>query len=206
MDVLWAAAMMLWLLPFTTMLYQITSFLLEVAAGLLSGVCLLRLYMQYQRIPMSARSGNPMGKFIFAFTDWLVLPLRKVVPAVGRWDMASLVAAFLVQLAQFSILWALLGMGTSVASVLVYAIFGLARMAVSGLTGLVIVYAVLSWVQTQSYLSDLLERLVMPVLIPIRRVLPLVGGIDLSPLVLLVLLQVVGIILGYLQAAVLVAI
>ncbi|MEN9435778.1 MAG: hypothetical protein RIR09_433 [Pseudomonadota bacterium] len=206
MGVLWAAAMMLWLLPFTTMLYQITSFLLEVAAGLLSGVCLLRLYMQYQRIPMSARSGNPMGKFIFAFTDWLVLPLRKVVPAVGRWDMASLVAAFLVQLAQFAVLWALLGMGASVASVLVYAIFGLARMAVSGLTGLVIVYAVLSWVQTQSYLSDLLERLVMPVLIPIRRVLPLVGGIDLSPLVLLVLLQVAGIILGYVQAAVLVAI
>lgn len=198
--------MMLWLLPFTTMLYQITSFLLEVAAGLLSGVCLLRLYMQYQRIPMSARSGNPMGKFIFAFTDWLVLPLRKVVPAVGRWDMASLVAAFLVQLAQFAVLWALLGMGASVASVLVYAIFGLVRMTISGLTGLVIVYAVLSWVQTQSYLSDLLERLVMPVLIPIRRVLPLVGGIDLSPLVLLVLLQIAGIVLGYVQAAVLVAI
>lgn len=198
--------MMLWLLPFTTMLYQITSFLLEVAAGLLSGVCLLRLYMQYQRIPMSARSGNPMGKFIFAFTDWLVLPLRKVVPAVGRWDMASLVAAFLVQLAQFAVLWALLGMGASVASVLVYAVFGLLRMTISGLTGLVIVYAVLSWVQTQSYLSDLLERLVMPVLIPIRRVLPLVGGIDLSPLVLLVLLQIAGIVLGYVQAAVLVAI
>jgi YggT family protein len=198
--------MMLWLLPLNTMLYQITSFLLEVAAGLLSGICLLRLYMQYQRIPMSARSGNPMGKFIFAFTDWLVLPLRKVVPAMGRWDMASLVAAFLVQLAQFAILWALLGMGASVASVLVYAVFGLVRMAVSGLTGLVIVYAVLSWVQTQSYLSDLLERLVMPVLTPIRRVLPLVGGIDLSPLVLLVLLQVAGIVLGYVQAAILVAI
>ena len=114
--------MMLWLLPLNTMLYQITSFLLEVAAGLLSGVCLLRLYMQYQRIPMSARSGNPLGKFIFAFTDWLVLPLRKVVPAVGRWDMASLVAAFLVQLAQFAVLWALLGMGASVASVLVYSV------------------------------------------------------------------------------------
>lgn len=198
--------MMLWHLPLTTMLYQITSFLLEVAAGLFSGVCLLRLYMQYQRIPMSTRSGNPMGKFIFAFTDWLVLPLRKVVPAVGRWDMASLVAAFLVQLAQFAVLWALLGMGASVASVVVYAAFGLVRMAVSGLTGLVIVYAVLSWVQTQSYMSDLLERLVMPVLMPIRRVLPLVGGIDLSPLVLLVLLQVVGIVLGYVQAAVLVAI
>ena len=193
------------LLP-TTMLYQITSLLLEVAAGLLSGVCLLRLYMQYQRIPMSARSGNPMGKFIFALTDWLVLPLRKVLPAVGRWDTASLVAAFLVQLAQFLILWLLSGLGASVASVLVYAVFGLVRMAISGLTGLVIVYAVLSWVQTQSPLADLLERLVMPVLAPVRRVLPLVGGVDLSPLVLLVLLQIAGIVLGHIQAAVLVAV
>ena len=193
------------LLPIT-MLYQITSLLLEVAAGLLSGVCLLRLYMQYQRIPMSARSGNPMGKFIFALTDWLVLPLRKVVPAAGRWDMASLVAAFLVQLAQFLILWLLSGMGAGLPSVLVYAVFGLVRMAMSGLTGLVIVYAVLSWVQTQSPLADLLERLVMPVLAPVRRVLPLVGGVDLSPLVLLVLLQIAGIVLGHIQAAVLVAV
>ena len=190
----------------TTMLYQITSLLLEVTAGLLSGVCLLRLYMQYQRIPMSARSGNPMGKFIFALTDWLVLPLRKVVPAAGRWDMASLVAAFLVQLAQFLILWLLSGMGAGLPSVLVYAVFGLVRMAMSGLTGLVIVYAVLSWVQTQSPLADLLERLVMPVLAPVRRVLPLVGGVDLSPLVLLVLLQIAGIVLGHIQAAVLVAV
>lgn len=187
------------------MLYQITSLLLEVAAGLLSGVCLLRLYMQYQRIPMSARSGNPFGKFIFALTDWLVLPLRKVVPALGRWDMASLVGAYLVQLAEFLILWLLAGMGAGLLSVAVYAVFGLVRMALSGMTGMVIVYAVLSWVQTQSALSDLLERLVMPVLVPIRRVLPLVGGVDLSPLVLLLLLQIAGIVLGHVQAAVLVA-
>jgi YggT family protein len=187
------------------MLYQIVSLLLEVAAGLIAGVCLLRLYMQYQRIPMSARSGNPMGKFIFALTDWLVLPLRKVVPAVGRWDMASLVAAFLVQLAQFCVLWLLTGMAASLLSVVVLAAFGLVRMVISGLTGLVIVYAILSWVQTQSYLADLLERLVMPVLIPIRRVVPLVGGIDLSPLVLLVLLQIAAIVLGSVQASVLVA-
>lgn len=191
---------------FKTMLYQIVSLLLEVAAGLIAGVCLLRLYMQYQRIPLSARSGNPMGKFIFALTDWLVLPLRRVVPAVGRWDMASLVAAFLVQLAQFCILWVLTGMAASLASVAVLAVFGLVRMAISGLTGLVIVYAILSWVQTQSYMADLLERLVMPVLVPIRRVLPLVGGVDLSPLVLLVLLQIAAIVLGNVQAAVLVAV
>lgn len=186
-------------------LYQITSLLLEVAAGLLAGTCLLRLYMQYQRIPMSTRSGNPLGKFIFAATDWLVLPLRRFIPAAGRWDLSSLVAAYLVQLVEFVILWALSGMGGSVLSVGVLATFGVVRLAISGLTVLVIVYAILSWVQTQSMMADILERLVMPVMAPIRRVVPLVGGIDLSPLVLLLLLQVVGIVLGAMQATVLVA-
>jgi len=198
--------MMQTLFALDTMLYQITSLLLEVAAGLIAGTCLLRLYMQYQRIPMSVRSGNPLAKFIFALTDWLVLPLRRVIPAVGRWDMASLVGAFLVQLAQFLILWSLTGMTASILSVAVLAAFGLVRMAISGLTGLVIIYAILSWVQTQSVGADFLERLVMPVLIPIRRVVPLVGGVDLSPLVLLLILQVTGIVLGSIQAAVLFAI
>jgi YggT family protein len=197
--------MMNWPIPLPTMFYQIISLLLEVVAGLLAGACLLRLYMQYQRIPMSARSGNPLGKFIFALTDWLVLPLRRVIPAAGRWDMASLVGAFLIQLAQFLIFWALAGMLASLVSVVVLAAFGLLRMGISGMTGMVIIYAILSWVQTQSSVTDLLERLVMPVLNPIRRVLPLVGGIDLSPLVLLVLLQVFAIVLGSLQASVLVA-
>jgi YggT family protein len=85
------------------------------------------------------------------------------------------------------------------------AIFGLVRMTLSGLTGLVIAYAVLSWVQTRSPVSELLERLVMPILNPIRRVVPLVGGVDLSPLVLLVLLQIAAIVLGPIQAALLVA-
>jgi YggT family protein len=197
--------MMVTISALDTMLYQIVSLLLEVAAGLIAGTCLLRLYMQYQRIPLSVRSGNPLAKFIFALTDWLVLPLRRVLPAIGRVDTASLVGAFLIELAQFLVLWAISGMGASVVSLLVLAAFGLVRMAISGLTGLVIIYAILSWVQTQSVAADFLERLVMPVLAPIRRVVPLVGGIDLSPLVLLLILQVAGIVLGNLQAAVLVA-
>lgn len=191
--------------PNPVMLYQIISLLLEVVAGLLTSTCLLRLYMQHQRIPLSARSGNPLGRFVFALTDWLVLPLRRVLPAMGRWDTASLVGAFLIQLAQFSILWLLNGLGASLVSVVVLALFGVVRMGLSALTGLVLVYAVLSWVQTQSYLSDVLERLVQPPLTPIRRVLPLVGGVDLSPLALLVLIQIALIVLGSLQASVLVA-
>lgn len=187
------------------MLYQIISLLLEVVAGVLSGACLLRLYMQYQRIPMSSRSGNPLGRFVFALTDWLVLPLRRVVPAAGRWDLASLVGAYLLQLTQFALLWLLAGADGGLFAVPILAVFGLLRLVISGLTGLVIIYAILSWVQTRSVMADVIERLCAPPLTPIRRVLPLVGGIDLSPLVLLVLLQIASILLGHLQGFALLA-
>ena len=85
----------------------------------------------------------------------------------------------------------------------ILAAFGVVRLALSGMTGLIIVYAVLSWVQTRSVLSDVIERLCAPPLIPIRKLVPLVGGVDLSPLVLLVLLQVAAIVLGAIQGAVL---
>lgn len=181
------------------MLYKIVALLLEVVSGLLTSACLLRLYMQHQRIPLSARSGNPLGRFIFAVSDWIVLPLRRVIPAVGRWDMASLTAAFLIQLAHFAVLWSLNGFGGTPLSIVVLALLGLVRLSLSGLTALVLVYAVLSWVQAQSFFADLIGRLVTPVLAPIRKVLPLVGGVDLSPLVLLVLLQIITIVLGDVQ-------
>ncbi|MFZ4625699.1 MAG: YggT family protein [Rhodoferax sp.] len=187
------------------MLYQIFSLLLEVVTGFLSGACLLRLYMQYLRIPMSARSGNPLGRLVFALTDWIVLPLRRVLPSIGTLDSASLVAAYLLQLIEFGLLWLLAGGAGGLFAVPILAGFGLLRMAISGLTGAVIVYAVLSWISTESPMADVIERLVAPPLTPIRRVLPLVGGIDLSPLVLLVLLQIMAIVLGHLQASALLA-
>ncbi len=181
------------------MLYQIASFLLDVIGGLLTGACLLRLYMQWQRVPFS----NPVGGLIFALTDWLILPLRRMIAPVGRWDVSSLVAAVLLQLMQYVLLALMLGLGAAWVWVPWMAFFGLMRVAVSGLIGLLIVYAVLSWVQQgRSPLADVIARLCEPVLRPFRRVIPLVGGIDLSPLAALVLLQVVMIVLGHLQTGV----
>jgi YggT family protein len=180
------------------MLLQIISFLLDVAVGLLAGSCLLRLYMQYQRIPF----GNPVGRFVFALTDWIVLPLRKVLPAIRRLDTASLVAAYLLELAQYAILWALAGMAWPGSAVPLLALFGLLRLVVSALIALMIVYAVLSWVRADSPIVDVIDKLCAPLLRPLRRVIPLVGGIDLSPLAFLVLLQVALIVLNALQRSV----
>jgi YggT family protein len=168
---------------------QILSFLLDVVAGLLGGACLLRLYMQRQKVPF----GNPIGRFVFALTDWLILPLRKVLPSIARWDTASLVAAYLIEVAQYLILWAVIG--GALESVFLLALIGLVRLAISAMTALVLVYAILSWVQNDSPMTDIIDRLVAPLLRPFRRVIPLVGGIDLSPLALLVLLQVLSMVL-----------
>jgi YggT family protein len=179
------------------MFFQITSFLLDVAAGLLGGACLLRLYMQHQRIPF----GNPVGRFVFALTDWIVLPLRKVLPGYKRWDFASLVAAYLFQLVQFAIIALMIGRGA--AAIPMLALFGLVRLLISGAVGLTIVYAILSWVNADSPMTDVIDRLAAPMLRPFRRVIPMVGGFDLSPLALLVVLQVLAIIVANLQEALL---
>ena len=185
--------------PGPYMLYQIVSFLLDIAAGLLSGVCLLRAYMQWQRISFA----NPVGQLVFALSDWLVLPLRRMLPAVARWDWACLLAALLVQLLHYVLLWLLLGAGTGWTALPWLALFGTLRVALSGTIGLLIVYAVMSWVQADSPMADTIARLCEPLLRPVRRLVPLVGGIDLSPLVLLVLLQVASMVLAAVQGQVL---
>lgn len=81
------------------------------------------------------------------------------------------------------------------------ALFGLLRVAVSAVMGLVIVHAVMSWVQARSPVADVLGRLAAPILRPVRRLLPPLGGVDLSPLVVLVLLQVLMMVLTHLQVS-----
>jgi YggT family protein len=178
------------------MLYQIPAFLLDVIVGLLGGACLLRLYMQYHRVPF----GNPLGRFVFAITDWIVLPLRRVVPPVKRWDLASAVAAWLLVMTKFILLWMLAGGFGRWAILPLVSLIGLLQLAVSGLTALLIVYAILSWVPgASSVLQDLIARLAEPLVRPLRRFIPLLGGVDLSPLAAIVLLQVVAIVLGSLM-------
>lgn len=181
------------------MLYQIPSFLLDVIVGLLGGACLLRLYMQYHRVPF----GNPLGRFVFAVSDWIVMPLRRIVPSVKRWDLASAVAAWLLVMVKFLLLLLLVGQFGRIAILPLVSLIGLLQLVVSGLTALLLVYAVLSWVPGASaMLLDLVSRLAEPIVRPLRRVIPLVGGIDLSPLAAIVLLQVVAIVLGNLMARV----
>jgi YggT family protein len=99
--------------------------------------------------------------------------------------------------AKFLLLWLLIGNLGRIATLPLVSLVGLLQLAVSGLTALLVVYAVLSWVPGASpMLLDLISRLAEPLVRPFRRFIPLIGGVDLSPLAAIVVLQVIAIVLG----------
>jgi YggT family protein len=169
------------------MFTQIAVFLLNIVFGLLVGAALLRCYMNFTRVPLA----NPLGQFILALTDWLVKPLRKILPPAGRFDWASFAAALLLSILSAVLMSLLVNLSPGgIGGIIVFAMEEMLRVALQGLMLLLLVYAVLSWISSDSPLYNILARMFAPMLAPIRRVLPLVGGVDLSPLVLIVLLQI----------------
>ncbi len=180
------------------MLLEILTFLTEVAVVLVGGACLVRVAMRWRRMSLA----NPVGQFVQAVSDWLVLPLARVLPAAGRIDAAGLLAAWLLKLLQYTLLMSVLG-SPRWGVLPVLAVLGVVKLAVSVATAIVIIAAVMSWMQNRTRLADVLQRLSEPLLAPLRRWLPLVGGIDLSPLAAIVALQVLGIVIGSLQASLL---
>lgn len=185
------------------MLAQILQFILEVISGLVTGACLLRIYMQMQRVPFQ----NSVGKLIFALSDWIVMPLRRIIPARSSFDLSSLTAAILIQLIYYGLVWVMqwmmLPMVGNPVLIPALALFGLVRMVITGLIGILLIYAILSWVQPHAPVAEILRRLSDPVLKPLRRVIPLVGGVDLSALVALVILQIALMVLMHMQVTVL---
>jgi YggT family protein len=146
---------------------------------------LLRVLLQLAR----ADFRNPLAQAVVALTNWLVLPLRRVLPPVGRFDTASLIALLAVQLLATLILFRLrTGALYPLVPLVVAALRSLALATLMLYTILVFVYAALSFIApgARSPATTLLASLCEPLLRPLRQVLPAVGGIDFSPLVAIV--------------------
>ena len=160
--------------------------LIETAGSLLATACVLRAVGAWQQLSVR----NPIMQFVHAVTDWIVGPLRRILPGSRRLDTASLVAALLLAVALAFIYSALmLSRGPAVGGVLLVALFWLCKWSIYLLIALVLLQAILSWVNPGAPLAPVVEHLTRPFLAPIRRVLPTVGGFDLSPLVLVVVAQ-----------------
>jgi YggT family protein len=176
------------------MLINILRLVLGSVAGVLTFCLLLRTLMQWVRIHPS----NPLSPFVFSLTDWLVKPLRKGIPGVGGIDWASVLGAFLVSLAYHGIIMLLVLLNQSM-GVNALAFFGVTISAsifwvlknfVYLLMGIVFVQIVLSWVNPFSPMAAIMNELSKPFLSPLRRWLPPIGQVDLSPMVFILLLQI----------------
>jgi len=172
---------------------QAIVFLLDAVVSFFCALFLLRFMMQVMRVSFAGQLGN----FVVALTNWAVKPLRRFIPGIAGLDWSSLFAAFALQLLLAGLIVGasghlIEGDPASLALMVAWlAIRGLLRLAVYILIGALILQAVLSWINPYSPLAAPTHQLTRPLLDPIRRVVPLISGIDLSPLVAILLLQVV---------------
>lgn len=179
--------------------------LLDTAFGLLTYSFLLRFAMQWLRAPFR----NPLGQAVVALTDWAVKPVRRIVPGYKGMDGSTLVLAWLTEFAWLCALALLLGPGPFDGSMLVtFALLACVELVKALLWLLIIVViaqAILSWVAPDGPFAGVLNAMTFRFLAPIRRRVPPVGGtLDLSPLILIVALQLVLILpVRWLEGAVL---
>jgi len=180
-------------------------FLIGILVDLYALVLVLRFLLQATR----ADYYNPVAQFVVQVTGPVLRPLRRVLPDTGRYDVAAAIALLLVMILKLLLYRAVSIPTTIIAGYSVgieHIWFGsLAWLAVVDAITLVInvwffavlIRAVLSWISPGGYnpIAEVLDRITDPLLRPVRRVIPLVGGIDLSPLVVLIGLQVLKMLL-----------
>jgi YggT family protein len=166
-------------------LYSIFTLIIDTIAIVLASILLLRFWMQAVRV----RPPSSISQFMFQLTDWLVKPLRRVLPGVGGYDWSSLAGAFLVALlSTFIHLW--IASAPLFPGVLVLALLSLLQWILYGFMGLILIEVIFSWVNPHAPLAPLIGALTDPLMRPLRRIIPLVGSIDLSPLVAFLLLRI----------------
>lgn len=175
-------------------------FLLDALLQPFAAILLLRFHLQWLRAPMR----NPLGEFIMTLTDFLVLRARRFIPAIRGFDTASLLLAFLMEAIYLAaVLWVqgLLSHGIPVPGLLAWTLVKLLKLSLNLLMIALIAEAVLSWINPRTPVAGLLAAVTRPFLMPLQRRIPPLGNIDLTPLLLLILCQLILIVpMGWLES------
>jgi YggT family protein len=174
------------------MIAQAIAFVLDALASLFILAALLRFWMQAMRAP----SRNPIAYFSMALTDFAVKPLRRVVPGLFRLDLASLLVAWIFEFV-LQVLLLLLAGGAPfdnpavLSVVLFFAFVKLIRLSIYIFMGAIIIQAVLSWVSPYHPVAPFFDALAGPLMKPVRKVIPPIGGVDITPVFVLIFLQLI---------------
>ena len=173
------------------MLVTALTFVLETLFGLFVLAALVRFWMQAFRAP----ARNPIAQFSMALTDFAVKPLRRVIPGFMRMDWASLVVAllleFVLQVLEFALLAGAIPNGGVLSALLFLAFVRLVRLSIYIFIVVIIAQAVMSWVSPYHPAAPFFNALSDPLLKPVRRFIPPIGGVDISPVFVLIILQLI---------------
>jgi YggT family protein len=167
------------------LVYSIFNLIVDTIATLLAALLLLRFWMQVVRV----RPPLSLSQFMFRVTDWLVLPLRRVLPGLGGYDWASLVGACLVALLSVALELAVRSVFALEPWLLLSAL-SIVHWILYGLIILLFVEVVFSWVNPHAPLAPMVRAMNEPLMRPLRRFIPPIGGVDLSPLVAFLILRI----------------
>lgn len=171
------------------------NFLVSTVVDLYIMLLLMRVWMQAVR----ADFYNPLSQFIVKATHPIVGPLRRVIPSIGNLDLATLLLAFVLSLLKF-VLLALINSKGAFAfdpSFIYFGFLSLVKAAGMLIFYVLLVMAIMSWVsQGRSPVEYVFNQLTAPLLAPIRKVLPAMGGFDFSVLVLFIILQFINFFMG----------
>jgi YggT family protein len=176
------------------MLNEAGLFLVQTVTHLYLLTILFRFVLQQVR----ADFYNPLSQFIVKVTNPLIVPARRVIPSIGSIDTATLVVLVALQFLVTWVLLEMLGVAVTLDTYLLFVALRLIHLTLWLYTISILLYVILSWVAQAAYspIAMLLGQVVGPVLRPVRRILPPISGIDLSPLVVLLLLQALRIALS----------
>lgn len=163
--------------------------IVQVLFGLGIGLFFFRFLMQGLRVDFR----NPLAQFVYRLTNPVLMPFQKVLPVVKGWNPAALVMTFVLTLLETWLLYRIADIGLPLPALLVLALALLIQFAATALLWMIIIRALLSFVSPDPYnpVVQMLHRLSEPILKPFRKLLPPIGGLDLSPLLAVLVLQLV---------------
>lgn len=172
---------------------QALYFIVKTLAQLYLLLLLLRFWLPVLR----ADFRNPIAQGILRFTSPLVIPVRRIVPPIGRLDTSTILVAYVLEFLLVLVLLAIQNFTVRTVPVAITAVFELAILSLNLFFFVILIKIILSWVAPHNYnpITSLLTTMSEPVLRPFRRVVPLIGGIDISPIFAIVMLKAAEIIL-----------
>jgi len=174
------------------MFAQIANIVVDFVGSFFVLMFLLRFYFQWLRVPFR----NQAGEFVIATTNWMVKPMRRLIPPLLGLDLASLLCAWIFQAAVLVLLFVIVGRdltsapGAVAGMLFAIALVDLLQLSVRILLFVVVLQAALSWVNPGNPLQHVFDAITRPMLRPIRRIVPPIANVDLSPLVLILVLLV----------------